>query len=202
MTALLLQSDFISLDQLYSHLSPSDGIIEEQDGNAMKEAQEKAKKMGSTVLSERAAESQEGQEPMDTDDIKTDVPNQKFMLCEALLRVGDWTHAKAMIDRLPPYVVTSYPPVSRALSGMLHMTLELFYRQHAPVAARGRVYPALSNSTNHGVPQLTSFTELPLHVLPILFCLGPYIAVDPLLFAKVEIMCLCVCLLMQDGLTS
>ena len=62
------------------------------------------------------------------------------------------------------------------------------------MAARGRVYPALSNSANHGVPQLTSFTELPLHVLPILFRLGPYIAVDPLLFAKVEwVLCVYVC---------
>ena len=56
----------------------------------------------------------------------------------------------------------------------------------APVAARGRVYPALSSAGSHGVPQLTSFTELPVHIFPMLLCLGPYIAVDPLLFAKVS----------------
>jgi hypothetical protein len=55
--------------------------------------------------------------------------NQKFGLCEALLKVGDWNHAKQLTKRLPEHCVLEQPPVARALCRLLHSVMEPVYRK-------------------------------------------------------------------------
>lgn len=55
--------------------------------------------------------------------------NQKFGLCEALLKVGDWNHAKQLTKRLPEHCVLEQPPVARALCQLLHSVMEPVYRK-------------------------------------------------------------------------
>jgi len=55
--------------------------------------------------------------------------NQKFGLCEALLKVGDWNHARQLTKRLPEHCVFEQPPVARALCQLLHAVMEPVYRK-------------------------------------------------------------------------
>ena len=55
--------------------------------------------------------------------------NQKFGLCEALLKVGDWDHARQLTKRLPEHCVFEQPPVARALCQLLHAVMEPVYRK-------------------------------------------------------------------------
>ena len=42
--------------------------------------------------------------------------NQKFGLLEALLRVGAWTEAEALMGRMPAYYAVSQPKIAEALA--------------------------------------------------------------------------------------
>jgi hypothetical protein len=55
--------------------------------------------------------------------------NQKFGLCEALLKVGDWNHARQLTKRLPEHCVFEQPPVARALCQLLNAVREPVYRK-------------------------------------------------------------------------
>ena len=41
--------------------------------------------------------------------------NQKFGLLEALIKVGDWTHAEKLLCQLPTYYATAQPGISKQL---------------------------------------------------------------------------------------
>ncbi len=53
--------------------------------------------------------------------------NQKLGLCEALLKLGDWDHAKQILERLPPFLAVSHTPLAKALAGMVSYMIEPVY---------------------------------------------------------------------------
>ena len=55
--------------------------------------------------------------------------NQKFGLCEALLKVGDWRHAKAIMDAMVPFSAMSYQPVAQALCSLVSYVIEPLYSE-------------------------------------------------------------------------
>lgn len=61
--------------------------------------------------------------------IAAPLTNQKLCLLEALVNIGDWLHAKKLMDRLPAYSASGYLNVTQALIRLLHYTLEPLYSQ-------------------------------------------------------------------------
>jgi hypothetical protein len=55
--------------------------------------------------------------------------NQKVCLVEALINNGAWLQARRLIDRYPPYSITGYLNVTRAVTRLLHHTIEPLYSQ-------------------------------------------------------------------------
>lgn len=55
--------------------------------------------------------------------------NQKFGICEALLMVGAWDHAKSILERLPLFAAVSHPAISKGLCKLIHTTIEPLYRR-------------------------------------------------------------------------
>ena len=55
--------------------------------------------------------------------------NQKLGIVEALLHLGDWEHARWILDRFPSYLLTSHEPVAKALTQLVHAMLEPLYLQ-------------------------------------------------------------------------
>ena len=50
--------------------------------------------------------------------------NQKFGLLEALLEVGAWDHAQAVISRLPTYYAVCQVPIAKALAKLIHVSMQ------------------------------------------------------------------------------
>ena len=55
--------------------------------------------------------------------------NQKLGLVEALLRIGDWKHARILLDRLPPFFAVAHQPVAEAICKVIHHIIEPLYKK-------------------------------------------------------------------------
>jgi len=55
--------------------------------------------------------------------------NQKFGLCEALLKVGDWTHTQQLSQKLPDHCLMEQPPIARATCQLLHIIIDPVYKK-------------------------------------------------------------------------
>ena len=55
--------------------------------------------------------------------------NQKIGLIEAMLRIGDWSHAKQLIDRLPHFSAVSHAPVAKALCDLVGSMIQPLYKE-------------------------------------------------------------------------
>ena len=55
--------------------------------------------------------------------------NQKFGLCEALLRVGDWTHAQELINKFSPNHMISHKPIAAALCHLISYVIDPLYKK-------------------------------------------------------------------------
>ncbi|XP_048589854.1 THO complex subunit 2 isoform X3 [Nematostella vectensis] len=184
LTALLIKSGLIHLDNLYRYLSPSDGEIKEMHTRMALEAKQEAQKMNVTVLADVSANNDENKEKdVPKEPEKPDLPpdNQKFGLCEALLMVGGWSDAKCIMNKLPTHATVAHLPIAHALCKLVHSTIEPLYRSHASKAARGRPYRAVSG----GPSQAHSFDDLSKELFPMVTRLGPYLSCDPILLAKI-----------------
>ncbi|VDQ05363.1 unnamed protein product, partial [Trichobilharzia regenti] len=61
--------------------------------------------------------------------------NQKLELCSALIRLGDWTNAQRLLDRLPGYWASSYKPLTKDICSLLHCLIEPLYDKVCPLPA-------------------------------------------------------------------
>lgn len=124
--ALLLQQKLLSLEQIYSFLSPSDKLIYEYNQNEIKDARAYARK---TFVSAE-------DKPMDEDRLSDMerfsllVNNQKLGLCLALLKVGDWKNAHELIERLPSFYAVSNPIIAKQLCSLIHYTMDVIYHSY------------------------------------------------------------------------
>lgn len=55
--------------------------------------------------------------------------NQKVGVVEAMLRIGSWEHAQALLKRLPPFFAVSHAPVAETLTNLAHVLVEDLYKQ-------------------------------------------------------------------------
>ena len=115
--------------------------------------------------------------------------NQKFGLCEALLSVGAWEQALALLKRHPEFYAASFQPISSAICKLVGYVIDPIYR------ARCRILPKLSgkaivvaNQWNYP-KQAKDMTELRQTVIPMLLSLGPHLHHEPVVLHKLIRLC-------------
>ena len=55
--------------------------------------------------------------------------NQKLGLCEALLQIGDWEHARKIMNRMPLFFAVAQPGVAQKLCKLVHYVIEPVYEK-------------------------------------------------------------------------
>jgi len=180
-TALMIQYNIMTLEDVYPLLAPSDASIQKMSDKELKEAREFVRKLN--VVSTNKGNDKEGEEKEDTVDTHTN--NQKFGLLEALLKVGCWSHAERLMCQLPAYYCVAQPHISLQLCNLIHATMDPVYQQHSGLCPRikAKSWPAL---TNQAAPPLALHLEdLKHHVVPMLLALGPHAHKDVVLLYKI-----------------
>ena len=98
MTALLIQSDVMTMEEVYPLLKPADPEIVKLAEKEMRDAREFVRKLNVVSTQGKGDEEEEGEK-----DKKKDLHenNQKFGLLWALFKVGAWTEAERLLCQLP-----------------------------------------------------------------------------------------------------
>lgn len=182
-TALLLQSGIIALDDIYSWLSPNDKTLIGEWAADLEEAKEYVRKLN--IVSTNKDKEPEPEVERDDSEEKYLI-NQKWNLCEALLFVGDWATAQKVLDKLPRQSVLVNEPVSQALCDLIHRIIEPVYAQKC---ANFHKPPRATATPNHfaGSMQMTpalSMSDLRKGAFAMATALGPSLYIDPVLMHK------------------
>ncbi|CAB3360322.1 Hypothetical predicted protein [Cloeon dipterum] len=180
-TALMLKHDVVSLDDIYGWLLPEDKHICTIWEKEMADAKEFVRKLNIISTKDKEEPTDEPEPPKQTVNV-----NQKFGLCEALCRVGAWTHVQKMFERIPETCLMSQACVASALCELLHLLIEPVYRNNLGTL-NGVVKMssnALKNLPSSPKPAQT-FADLKEMVMPMLLSLGPSLHLDPVLLCKV-----------------
>jgi len=186
MTAQLIQSEVMTMEEVYPLLKPADPEIVKLAEKEMRDAKEFVRKLNVVSTQGKGDEDEEGEK-----DKKKDLHenNQKFGLLWALFKVGAWKEAERLLCQLPTYHPLTRPDIALALCSLVHTTLDPVYRAHSGLCPRIKVrtHPALD--TPNAPPQARSYEEVKNHALPMLLCLGPHAHQDPTLLFKVLRLC-------------
>uniref|UniRef100_A0A8C5WF72 THO complex subunit 2 n=1 Tax=Leptobrachium leishanense TaxID=445787 RepID=A0A8C5WF72_9ANUR len=182
--AVLLQQALIELEDLYVHLLPLDSSILEEHKKEVLEAKQIVRKLSMVVLSSDKSEDKEKDKEKDEEKAEKPPDNQKLGLLEALLKIGDWHHAQNVMDQMPPFYGTSHKPIAVALCRLIHITIDPLYRRVAvPKGAKSRRASRLQSK--RAPKPAECFEDLRRDVFIMLCFLGPHLAHDPILMAKV-----------------
>ena len=112
-------------DNLFSftqQLAPSDAKILEQFNSNLEDAKTFAKRIN--YISEKQEDSQTEEEKN-----LEFYSNQKLGLILALLKIGDWQHAKEVIQKLPEYYAVNHDKIAKQLCILLHYVIDKLYRR-------------------------------------------------------------------------
>ncbi|KAI8731683.1 THO complex subunit 2, partial [Biomphalaria glabrata] len=137
--ALLLKNELVDLNDLYSYLLPADSEIIPFHNKEVSDAKAYAKKLSTVILADKK-EDEKKEEEQQIIDLRENI--QKLGLCEALLEIGAWENARAIIDRLPENFVLVHPSISYALCSLVNRVIEPLYEKNiglASVLAKWRV---------------------------------------------------------------
>ncbi|XP_068150279.1 THO complex subunit 2 [Drosophila tropicalis] len=186
--ALLLKHGVIELNDVYLWLTPNDGSIKTDWEEDLADAREKVRKLH-LITTNKKGEDKEPPPPPTTkkfDEEKYNV-NQKFGLCEALLRVGDWDNALKIIQKLPDQSVVVQEPIAKAIVELVHLSVEQIYYNKcfkAPAGrktSRSRLY---DDSKLVAKMQAREFSDLRQYTWPMANVLGPAMHFDTVLMYK------------------
>nr|XP_002128581.1 THO complex subunit 2-like [Ciona intestinalis] len=176
--ALLIQHNLVCLDDLLPHLLPSDAMITEEWTKYVETSTEEARR--TTVMLLNPAEKPDEK---DTKHKKVKQNNQKFGLCEALLKIGDWSHAEELMDRFDHVQMVAQPPIAKALCHLASYIIDPLYINVAEI--KGNKCTPTSFEPHHSPPSpVSDFTHLTHGVFSLLYRLGPKAATDPILLVK------------------
>lgn len=181
-TALLLQHNIIKLDDIYDWLSPKDSELEEAASKELADAKEYARKMNIIAVpkeDEKPEEAVEERAPY----------NQKFALCEALLSIGAWDQASALLKRHPDYFVASYRPISLALCRLAEYVIEPIYRSKCIISPKLKGKPVTLPSKWSFPPRAETLQDLRQLAFPMVLTLGPHLHHEPILLHKLIRLC-------------
>lgn len=179
-TALLLQSGVIALDDIYSWLSPSDkSIITDWEAD-MTDAKEFVRKLN--IISTNKDNQTEPEPEREMTQEKFSL-NQKWGLCEALLCIGDWSTTQKLIKKLPEQSIVVNEQIAKALCKLIHIVIDPIYRNKCLITSiKGKSIPAHENKL---APQpVNTMEDLRLNAFPMFIALGPSLQNDPVLLYK------------------
>ncbi|XP_059482003.1 THO complex subunit 2 isoform X2 [Neocloeon triangulifer] len=180
-TALMLKHDVVSLDDIYGWLLPEDKQITSAWEKEMADAKEYVRKLNIISTKDKEETPEEPEPPCR----KVNV-NQKFGLCEALCRVGAWSHVQKLFDRIPETCLMSQPSVALALCELLNILVDPVYRKNLG-SLSGVVKQSLkiSKSIQKSPAPAQTFADMKEVIIPMLLSLGPSLHLDPVLLCKI-----------------
>ncbi|XP_019767438.2 THO complex subunit 2 isoform X1 [Dendroctonus ponderosae] len=181
LVAYLLQHSLISLDHIYSKLSPDEKEIKKHCEKALKDAAEYVRKLQIISINNKEKED-------DKDDAESVedlfVGNEKLRLCEALLSIGDWGNARTLINLLPKHFAIGFQPIALSLCNLLHALIEPVYSLNCALGPNINRQPVRPYSNPLAPKAALTFTDLKETVLPMLICLGSSLHYDSVLLSK------------------
>ncbi|TRY73857.1 hypothetical protein TCAL_01902 [Tigriopus californicus] len=182
-TALLIQYDILDMDTIYGMLKPDDAEIESESDVGIKDAREFVRKMN--VVS-----TNKGDKPdLTMADFQaiaaTYDANQKLGLIEAFLRVGAWTHAEKLMNRLPPYFAVSQEPIAKALQRLVHLTIQPLVQKCSNKSYKTFSSDLIPSSNQFSPILVDTFEQFKTVVMPMLMELGPHASSDLSLLYKI-----------------
>lgn len=183
-TALLLQHGVILLDDIYRWLTPKDSEIEEAASKELADAKEFARRQNVIAVPK------EGEDKKDEEVVDERAPyNQKFGLCEALLSIGAWEQASSLLKRHPEFFLTSYRPISTAISKLVEYIIEPVYRTRCRISPKLKG-KAISVAGVWNFPKTAkTMGDLKETAIPMLLSLGPHMHNEPVLLHKLVRLC-------------
>ncbi|CAH1128850.1 unnamed protein product [Ceutorhynchus assimilis] len=179
--AHLLQHNLINLENIYCKLMPDDKVVEKDCEKAIKDAAEYVRKL--QIISTNNNKEEENEDQDTIEDIHAG--NQKLKLCEALLLIGDWKHAKIIIDLLPEHYSMGYEPVAVALCQLLHSLIEPLFSKYCMLGPDVKRKPVKKHENPLAPPQVTTFEDIKITVKPMLLTLGSSLHYDAVLLSKI-----------------
>ncbi|KAH8248629.1 hypothetical protein KR032_001611, partial [Drosophila birchii] len=186
--ALLLKHGVIQLDDVYVWLTPNDGSIKADWEGDLADAREMVRKLN-LISTNKKDEDKDPPPPPSVkkfDEEKYNA-NQKFGLCEALLKVGDWENAYKIIQKLPEQAVVYQEPIARSIIDLIHFTVEHLYYKKCFKAPMGRKQSRSRLYEDHKLVakmQAKDFGELRKYIWPMANVLGPGMHLDTVLMYK------------------
>lgn len=139
MAALLIREGFISLDDLYPHLSPSDEDMEEKERKAYlasvdaRIAGAKVNRLAMAAPLESSAQSSSRDSATESTKKPEEkqAPNQKYGLVTALLGIGALRPALSILSKFP-WLTNAHPEIADLLIRIMRHSLEGLYQVKCP----------------------------------------------------------------------
>ncbi|XP_017009765.2 THO complex subunit 2 isoform X3 [Drosophila takahashii] len=186
--ALLLKHGVIELNDVYVWLTPNDGSIKADWEEELADAREMVRKLNLIQTNKKEDEKDPPPPPSvkKFNEEKYNV-NQKFGLCEALLKVGDWENAYKIIQKLPEQAVVLQEPIARAIADLIHLSVEnIYYKKcfKAPAGRRQSRNRLYDDSKLVAKMQAKEFSDLRKYTWPMANVLGPAMHYDTVLMYK------------------
>ncbi|XP_050521720.1 THO complex subunit 2 isoform X2 [Daktulosphaira vitifoliae] len=178
--ALLIQYNLIELENIYPWLTPDDKVIQKNWEKEMKNGQDYVKKISCMFLS-KAPES----EVADDNDLVKFEENQKFLLCEAMLEVGDWNTAQILLKRFPEYYAVDHPAIGDALCNLISQIIKPIYAEVFNLHSKFTRKTLKLSDNSFSVKPVSTFQEFHSIVMPMLITLGPGLHRNTVLMFKI-----------------
>lgn len=182
--ALLIAHRLVALEMLYPHLSPPNSEIIEKYKADISDAKQSRRKPLPAALIEKSSATEENEK--EEEKMEHTSHNQKFGLCEALIKIGNWQNAKTLMKSLPPFTAVAHKPLAGCLCQLISYVIEPIYSKFCGLPSaisQRRVKPS---SFSSGTAQAFAFQDLPTLVFPLLLELGPHLVCDTILLVKVN----------------
>ena len=127
-TAILIKSKLIDLNDIWDYLLPTDSQIDEFHFNELEDTRKNARKMNLVTTNEEMPICFiDKLDPLLKHSLIDD--NQKLNLCLHLLKVGDWKNALVIIDKLPEFYAISDRRLALELCRIIHFMVDDFYKK-------------------------------------------------------------------------
>ncbi|XP_017047454.1 THO complex subunit 2 [Drosophila ficusphila] len=186
--ALLLKHGVIALNDVYVWLTPNDGSIKADWEEELADAREMVRKLN-LIQTNKKEDEKDPPPPPSVKKFNEEKynANQKFGLCEALLKVGDWENAYKIIQKLPEQAVVLQEPIARAIADLIHLSVEnIYYKKcfKAPAGRRQSRNRLYDDSKLVAKMQAKEFRDLRKYTWPMANVLGPAMHYDTVLMYK------------------
>ncbi|XP_033174015.1 THO complex subunit 2 isoform X2 [Drosophila mauritiana] len=186
--ALLLKHGVIALNDVYVWLTPNDGSIKADWEEDLADAREMVRKLN-LIQTNKKEDEKDPPPPPSVKKFNEEKynANQKFGLCEALLKVGDWENAYKIIQKLPEQAVVLQEPIARAIADLIHLSVEnIYYKKcfKAPAGRRPSRNRLYDDSKLVAKMQAKEFGDLRKYTWPMANVLGPAMHYDTVLMYK------------------